>query len=740
MNNLLKKTLNYAVLALGLFVASCSTDLYRPEDEKPIVDPEQGESVPKDFTWSLSKETRLSVNIENLGNEKYIVAAYIGNPAIDSDARMIANSLQRVSKDVAYNRTISIPEGVPTLFLSVTDSRKRAVVYGFDVTEGDMVCNVEGTAVATKARSEMNGGEMPEIDYTYEGTSYETISGNKNQNLVSNKNYVIPKGQTLNGQVSLPGTGNFTIFVEGTWDLAGQQLQFERGSNLYVLNGGKVITSRKGAKITLVRDGSRVAIQKGGELGDDDDDKLIGLSLTNNTGIVNEGKVEAGNIALTSEASIYNAGEFDAETISLQNAGNYILNKHEFEAKTISMPNGTLDNYCKLDVDKITTGGSMAYINLGPAAYADVDELQGNHVHIFMDAKSFWDGEKASFTSWDNRVEGGSTDYALFKVKDIKVSIWVGKLLNYAGMLNIECEKHTQAPDAYNPCYGLRAPANFSIGQGFVEIDEDDCNNHNGNHNPGEDPDPDGDGDITETNTLPSTYLFEDNWPEKGDYDMNDIVLSTTIANTIAADGKVKAVDVNVKLYAVGATKKLGVAFQLNGIPSGSVAGSEAGQQYAVVRLFDDAHAALGAPAGLIANTYTFDATLVKEFQKHIDFTVPLENGISESNFNLFIVWGGMDNDKRNEIHIAGFRGTDKANTNSSSTEVYTTTAEGLMWGLRVPQLNFASFPKEGTHISKAYSGFGAWMKENGLPDWYLHPMEGNVLTVEGTPSEEPAE
>lgn len=99
------------MLALGLFMASCSTDLYRPEDEKPIIDPDPGVSVPDDFTWELSKETRLTVNIENPGDEKYTVAAYIGNPAIDPEARMIANSLQRVSKDLAYNRTISIPQG-----------------------------------------------------------------------------------------------------------------------------------------------------------------------------------------------------------------------------------------------------------------------------------------------------------------------------------------------------------------------------------------------------------------------------------------------------------------------------------------------------------------------------------------------------------------------------------------------------------------------------------------------------
>lgn len=619
--------------------------------------------------------------------------------------------------------------------MSVTDSRKRATVYGFDVTEGNMVCTIGATSVQTKARSEMSGAEMPKVNYTYEGTAYEVISGSGKADLKSGMNYVIPKGRTFDGQVALAGTGRLNVFVEGTWDLAGQKLQFEDGVNLYVLDGGEVKASRK-AKITLIGS-SRIAVQKGGEFGDD---RLIDLYLTNNTTVVNEGDMEADNVQMDSEASVYNAGDLDVKSMSMQNGGNYVLNKHELEADLIQMTNGTIDNYCKLDVDLISTKAGMAYINLAPHAYADVDKLMGDHVHIFMDAKAFWDGDYAEFTGWDNRVEGGTTDFALFKVKEIKVSTWVGQLLTYAGMVNIECKKHTNHPDVYNPCYALVSPANFSKGQGFVEIDEDDCNGNNGNHNPGEDPKPGDDGDITETNTMPSTYLFEDNWPEKGDYDMNDIVMSATIANTISPDGKVKAVDIDVKLYAVGATKQLGVAFQLKGVPSGAVAESEAGQQYAVVRLFDDAHAALGVPGGLIANTYTYDEGLVKEFRKHIEFVAPLESGISEGNLNLFIVWGGMDSDKRNEIHVAGFRGTDKAATSAKSTERYTTTDDGWMWGLRIPQLNFASFPKEGTPISHAYSGFGAWMKENGLPDWYLHPIEGKVISVLGTPSEEPSE
>ena len=75
----------------------------------------------------------------------------------------------------------------------------------------------------------------------------------------------------------------------------------------------------------------------------------------------------------------------------------------------------------------------------------------------------------------------------------------------------------------------------FSEGQGFVEIDDDDCNGNSGNHNPGE-----GDGDqdpsYEEVETLPYTYLFEDNWPATGDYDMNDLVIGIQINNKKIGD------------------------------------------------------------------------------------------------------------------------------------------------------------------------------------------------------------
>lgn len=81
------------VLAVFFVVtfSACTKDVY-DAGQNPDPNPGQNGSLPGDFTWSLSDETELTVNIEGLGEEKYIVEAYIGNPAIDPTARLIAGS------------------------------------------------------------------------------------------------------------------------------------------------------------------------------------------------------------------------------------------------------------------------------------------------------------------------------------------------------------------------------------------------------------------------------------------------------------------------------------------------------------------------------------------------------------------------------------------------------------------------------------------------------------------------
>lgn len=147
-----------------------------------------------------------------------------------------------------------------------------------------------------------------------------------------------------------------------------------------------------------------------------------------------------------------------------------------------------------------------------------------------MDALSVFDctddnkSAGVHFNTQRNYVTGLSTDYALFRADKVEFGGW--DCVTYSGMVEIECPQHATIGNGSK----LVPPATFADGQASVEIAEDDCNKNSGNQNPGE-----GDGDqdpsYEEVETLPYTYLFEDNWPATGDYDMNDLVIGIQINN-----------------------------------------------------------------------------------------------------------------------------------------------------------------------------------------------------------------
>lgn len=64
--------------------------------------------------------------------------------------------------------------------------------------------------------------------------------------------------------------------------------QFETGTSVYILDGGKVETAKGNSRISVIGT-SRIAVQKGGEFGDDDNKNQLSIYLTNATSIVNEG-------------------------------------------------------------------------------------------------------------------------------------------------------------------------------------------------------------------------------------------------------------------------------------------------------------------------------------------------------------------------------------------------------------------------------------------------------------------
>ncbi len=695
-------------------LTACEKDLYKPDiPDTPEIE----------IDWSTRKSTLLVVDVNDAygGSYYYTVSAYLTNPAVDPDAKMIAGSGQKTNSHVGYSRELVLPNITETIYIAVTDPFKRRRIYAVEVA-GETVSFTAGVSVVTKSETvTTRAASIPEVDYTY-GNTFVELSGAAAVRIQKGTTYVVKKGKTFSGIMDFPGEGMFNLYVEGTliWD--GSAVTLQKESNVYVLNGG-VIKNKSGIRSLTLIGNSQVIVQAGGSFGVGDAGTGFTFSqVTNSSRIINEGTMKVNAISMNSSSSLYNSGTLTCTVLKTENKTNAIVNTHYLEAESISLNNASVANDCMMKVGTFTVV-SNGEVMLAPGAYAEVDKLTAAGLKLRMDQQSMWKGEKATFSGQQSVIEGTGADYALFNVDAITVTGW--NVLIYNKRVEVEFKSHSR-PGPSDKLFTLSNGAAFADGQASVHIPGSDCNGNGGNDYDGE-----GEGDTddsyTEESTVAHTYLFEDNWPLKGDYDLNDVVISVEIRN-ITQGKKTKGARIEANLLAAGGTKTLGAGFQLDGIPASAVSGSESGQEYAVVPLFTNAHAELGAPAGKAVNTVNLDYP-AKQIVKEITFATAQTGAVNANNFNLFILLdGSFDGKARNEVHLPGFEGTKLANVNEKSTRKYVDVETGWMWGLAIPQFENITYPKESMPINETYEGFTEWVSGNDTPGWYLHPITNKVI------------
>ncbi|MGY3214954.1 LruC domain-containing protein [Mucilaginibacter sp. HD30] len=280
--------------------------------------------------------------------------------------------------------------------------------------------------------------------------------------------------------------------------------------------------------------------------------------------------------------------------------------------------------------------------------------------------------------------------------------------------------------------------------------------------------DSDGDGVLDELDAFPNdgtrayvsyypsaskmaTLGFEDNWPKKGDYDLNDLVVNYRYAFTSNAANQVVELKGEFKVAASGASFHNGFGVQLPVAASAvtSVTGQqfmsnyitlaangvEAGQSKAVIIPFDNHEILLKNPdLSYFINTKAdkdkvtngSTATVVVKFGTPVASSV-----LTASAFNPFII---SDLRRGYEAHLPGYAPTDKVTTtlfgkdddNSIPAQNrYYQTKENLPWGISFSE-GF-SYPIEGANISATYLHFNEWASSGGIsyPDWYTNTAAG---------------
>ncbi|MCI4669737.1 MAG: LruC domain-containing protein [Bacteroidia bacterium] len=235
------------------------------------------------------------------------------------------------------------------------------------------------------------------------------------------------------------------------------------------------------------------------------------------------------------------------------------------------------------------------------------------------------------------------------------------------------------------------------------------------------------------------TLSFEDQWPEKGDFDFNDLVIDYNVETAKDPRGMIAYIKLKLKVRAIGASYKQGFGISFEGLlPSqiDSVSGTEttgisllpngleASQSKAVVVIYDDGHGLFGLPNGNFINTTGSGPSLPSyemEVTLHLNRTVE-----SYGQFNPFLFTRG---ERGREVHLKNFPPTDLVNNelfgsssdrSDTGSGIYYQDNQGLPWAIDLAE--GMDYPEEKAPITLAYPFFYDWVVSEGInhKDWYL--------------------
>lgn len=271
------------------------------------------------------------------------------------------------------------------------------------------------------------------------------------------------------------------------------------------------------------------------------------------------------------------------------------------------------------------------------------------------------------------------------------------------------------------------------------------------------------------------TYCYEDNFPEPGDYDFNDVVMRVKM--TKGRSGNKDCLNIDVTMRAVGASKRLAGALRLAGIKTSNLKklkrdGSNYYFNYgeqdllpqskhkdfmtmpstgdAVIPLFNDAHYFINGgkkdadmlPKRRFYNTLADRANEKGDEvpEKTLSYQVIFNgsnsdsfNSFTEQDLDLFII--EEFNGTAFEVHTYPYKTHEVINRWMFSGNGVSPYSDNYPWAVMVPG-NF-KYPVEwqpiGTYknniISGAYLGFSYWAQNhNSNTDWYKNPQSPELV------------
>ena len=220
--------------------------------------------------------------------------------------------------------------------------------------------------------------------------------------------------------------------------------------------------------------------------------------------------------------------------------------------------------------------------------------------------------------------------------------------------------------------------------------------------------------------------VYEDLWPNQGDYDFNDLVVDYSYNLIANADNLVSQINADYNIVHIGASFRNGFAITLPIDPSNisQIEGQVLNGSFEDVASNGTENGTRSDETVIIVAGNTLNMT-----GQTVSLSITLDNPVERAllgpvPFNPFLIVNG---DRSREVHLADMEPTSKASqlgegddySDPSSNRFYKTKTN-LPWALNIYE-NFNA-PPEGTPITLQYPRFKNWANSGGNQDqdWFM--------------------
>lgn len=759
-----KQTLVIGLFALAIPFTSCvdsGKDLFDAEEAaKLYAESFPVKNVDPDMDWKTTASANVTVKVNADAGVTYKIEIFDSNPfAVSSTAKLLTSG--EASNNLVFSTKMDYPSSLNTVYVARVDEKGRYAVQPATIENGviDVTFGNTSTTKSTRATSD----DIPEMNVPYTDTQLSTMLASATE--IKNgwdlsapaewgytePVFAQPSSQTRYFKITKNFNGIFNtsqqdvpIKIIITAKVTINQFMSINSGEFIIADGGELVLNHQ----LTIANGGYVTVLGGGKISGS---TLYLSNASNGINNYNGGTINLTNLDISCAGTFYNAGTMTLGKYNASSTDMQLVNRGNIKATEIFGNNNTdIKNACYIEVTNNLTArkfilGSNSAIKCGSFSADGSGDLT-----MIMNNNSMF--ECTGNISLRRNITGPTTGKALLKFDGSKIQDNI-EYANSTISNNIICEVANQNPSGnlqtYNFnnydwfVYGLKDGATIcNPGKADFLLPAGDCT--------GAGYTPESTGDVITVDPIVYTYAFEDNFPLVGDYDFNDAVMDLSTEYT-KSNNRIKSIQLNVTLKAIGATKQLGAGLRLVGVSKNAIksitfggdkdvyrntlvatnsmfenATFESGDNNIVIPIFGDAHKVYGYSDRSMLNTGKVELSQLYTLKIIIELAdqTQLTPLVTNDNLDMFIAYGNLA--KRSEIHLYEFRSygaTAHGNVHSENLDV----AGNLTWGVKVPEF---SYPIEGVSIISAYPEFSKWA-QNKLENmnWYRNPQSGKIFS-----------